>query len=345
MGEMIQKGGFTVMKKIVAILMAAIMCFSFASVAFAGEGGDVIKMQCALSAANMAQFDVLPEIMKEATGGQIEVELVDITNLGTSEDALRMVQNGAVAMYMNSPAQTPAFFPVLDLLQIPFYTGNIENVVACMEALDEAGLLEELHDGFEPLSYLATDPQMLSFANKKVESLADFTGLNVRAVSGISVKMLQEFGANVVTMGFAEVVPALEKGTIDGVMTSPLMMYPNHMEECLKYTLDLSVFNGPALFLINKNVFDSLTPELQEAVKEVGKTMQEHFLTVQEEQLVEDWEAMEAAGLERYAPTEEFVADLQATTDTLIEAEKQSLNDQGFDAEAIFAVTDGVVGR
>ena len=332
------------MKKIVALLIASVMCVSFAVTASAGEG-EVIKMQCALAAANMEQFDVLPEIMSEATNGQIEVELVDITNLGTSEDALRMVQNGAVAMYMNSPAQTPSFFPVLDLLQIPFYTGNIDNVIACMAALDEAGLLEELHDGFEPLSYIATDPQMLSFASKKVESLADFTGLNVRAVSGISVKMLQELGANVVTMGFAEVVPALEKGTIDGVMTSPIMMYPNHMEECLKYTLDLSVFNGPALFLINKNIFDSLTPELQEAVKEVGKTMQEHFLTIQEEQLLEYWEAMEAAGLERYTPSDEFIADLQATTDTLIEAEKESLDQQGYDAEAIFAITDEVIGR
>ena len=333
------------MKKMVALLIAAVMCFSFAGAAFAGEGGEVIKMQCAVAAANVAQFDILPEEMAKATNGQIEVELVDVTNLGTSEDALRMVQNGAVAMYMNSPAQTPAFFPVLDLLQIPFYTGSIENVIACMEALDEAGLLEETHDGFEPLCYMATDPQMLSFANKKVESKADFAGLNVRAVSGISVKMLQEFGANVVTMGFAEVVPALEKGTIDGVMTSPIMMYPNHMEECLKYTLDLSVFNGPALFVMNKNIYDGLTPELQEAVKAVGKICQEHFLEIQEEQLIDYWEAMEAAGLERYTPSDEFVADLKAATDTLVEAEKESLDQQGYDAEAIFAVTDEVIGR
>ena len=64
----------------------------------------------------------------------------------------------------------------------------------------KAGYLRELTDHFKVLWLMPTNLQHLFLAKKKVTTMADFKGLNLRAVSGLAGKVITALGASGVSM-------------------------------------------------------------------------------------------------------------------------------------------------
>ena len=333
------------MRKIVALILALTMVAGMSMMVHAEPAQDATVLKMAISNADTYLMNTFAEKLEAATNGAYTVEMIDMSSLNGSADALAMCKNGTIDFYFNSAAQTPADFPASDVVQIPFFIGSPEKVEAVEWGLYEAGLYEEYDEDIVPLIFAATDAQLLSFANKKVETIDDFKGLKMRAASGITVDMLKAFGSEVVTMGFGEVYESLRQGIIDGVQTSPVMMAPNSMYEVLKYTMDYPVFYGSLILVMNLDRFESLDEEIQEAFRTACAEQEAEVMANVQANFEKNVATLIEGGDELYVPGDELVDAMKAFTPDLIQIYINNVKAAGIDGEAIIEKVQEIIAE
>jgi TRAP-type mannitol/chloroaromatic compound transport system substrate-binding protein len=107
------------------------------------------------------------------------------------------------------------------------------------------------------------------WANKKIEKLADFKGLKYRTVL-IWGQILSEAGASVVTLPAGDIVPSLQRGTLDAAeFSTPITDFPLGFHEVAKYYYapGLHQISGFLELMINPKKWQELPDDLKEIVK------------------------------------------------------------------------------
>ncbi|GBD10543.1 Monocarboxylate 2-oxoacid-binding periplasmic protein [bacterium HR23] len=116
---------------------------------------------------------------------------------------------------------------------------------------------------------LTAGPQALGWFPKEIKNLDDLKGLKFR-IPGLGADVMKEAGVSVVTLAGGEIIPALERKVIDGAEWVGCVE-----DQRLGFHNILKIHYSPGVhevvtvgdLLINKNVWDSLTPHQQEAIK------------------------------------------------------------------------------
>ena len=112
---------------------------------------------------------------------------------------------------------------------------------------------------------------------KTIESLADVQGLKIRGV-GAYGKVFHDLGATPVDMTVYEAYQGLETGLIDCTQTYPYLVEALKFDEVFtSYTaLDFGQI-GALGIMMNKDSFDALSPEQQQAVMTAGAGLADEF--------------------------------------------------------------------
>lgn len=111
-------------------------------------------------------------------------------------------------------------------------------------------------------------PLQVAWSTKELKSLSDFEGQKMRVSSPEQAAFVERFGGVPITLGASEVPPALQRGTIDGVFTASAgggKIWGDMLSH--NYRLGVNYFN--VVYLVNKEAFQKLSPELQQKVKDV----------------------------------------------------------------------------
>ncbi len=119
------------------------------------------------------------------------------------------------------------------------------------------------------------------WANKKILKLADFKGLKYRTVL-IWGQILSEVGASVVTLPAGEIVPSLQRGTLDAAeFSTPVTDLPLGFHEVAKfwYFPGLHQIAGFLELLVNNKKWETLPADLKEVVLAANDTAMARSLT------------------------------------------------------------------
>jgi TRAP-type mannitol/chloroaromatic compound transport system substrate-binding protein len=130
------------------------------------------------------------------------------------------------------------------------------------------------------------------WANKKIQNLSDFKGLKYRTVL-IWGQILSEAGASVVTLPAGDIVPSLQRGTLDAAeFSTPVTDIPLGFHEVAKYCHfpGLHQIAGFTELMINPKKWGALPDDLKEVVKAASDMALAHALT---KWLVADCEAVQ----------------------------------------------------
>jgi len=118
----------------------------------------------------------------------------------------------------------------------------------------------------------------MSFIGKKpLRKLEDFKGKRIRGYSELSTLLIQALGAGPVFLSVGEVYLALQRGTIDGTLTSTCSVYERKFYEVTKYLTYVTINEVPLVpaVLINSKIWNKLAPDIQKAMLEASKDNQE----------------------------------------------------------------------
>jgi len=114
-----------------------------------------------------------------------------------------------------------------------------------------------------------TGAQSLGWFKKPLKSIADLKGLKYR-VPGLAAEVYKDIGVAVVTLPGGEVLPALERGTLDATewyTPGEDILLGFHNVQKYYYYPGVHETAGACDFLVNKDIWDKLPPDLQAIMK------------------------------------------------------------------------------
>jgi TRAP-type C4-dicarboxylate transport system substrate-binding protein len=215
--------------------------------------------------------------LEERSAGKLKVTVFPGT-MAKSEEYYDVVKNGIADVVQMADFWSGGRFPIIcGIGSLPFEIKSPRAFSAVLDELYSKGLLKEL-DNFK-LLYFNTLPTFQLFFKNKVTSIDNFAGLKIIAGGGAQSDIVKALGATPVTVPGADYYMTLEKGIAQGLNCSSDAVVARKLYEvttCVaKFPLTISTF----VFLMNKNTWNKLPPDIQALIDQLNKEEKEIFLT------------------------------------------------------------------
>jgi len=315
------------------------------------DGGSSKKYNWTLTSSFPAGHnmnDVLHNIKDELdkrTDGAINVTIHEDT-LGKPPEAWDMTKDNTVQITYTAEGYNTSRMPVTNMIALPFEVTDTATTLKVLQKWEKEGHLAELTDNFKVLGYVPISASHLFLRDKKVEKMEDLKGLKIRAVSSTQAETLSALGASGVTISGSEVYMSLDRGVIDGTLTGIDNIHDRKLFETADYALKMPLYEATFTLLMNKETWDSLSPELQKTVQETidEVTAEEHKRVDAMDQ--ELWDKLEKDGLmEVYTLSEEEQKRWQETTKHVAEKYAEEIEKQGYPGKAALESMREVTGN
>ena len=154
--------------------------------------------------------------------------------------------------------------------------------------------------------------QPLGWFKKPITSPDDFKGLKYRTV-GLAADLMKEMGAAITSLAGGEIVPALERGVIDGAefnnpSSDALLGFQDVSKTYMLKSFHQSAESFEIIF--NKRKFDELAPELKAILKYASESASSDMLWKALDRYSKDLEMLRTRGV-NVLPTPKSVLDAQ----------------------------------
>lgn len=217
---------------------------------------------------NTVALDKFAELVAEKTGGEVTVQNFHGGVLGNQPDAIEQVRIGGIAVGNFNLGPIGPVAAAANVVSLPFIFRDTAHMFRALEG--EAG--QAISDGMSEKGLIALawyDSGARSFYNniKPINVPADVEGLKVRVMNNdLYSGMIAALGGNPSPMAFSEVYQSLKTGVVDGAENNwPSYESTGHFEVAGYYSLSQHLII-PECVCINADVYNGLSPEMQEAV-------------------------------------------------------------------------------
>lgn len=240
------------------------------------------------------------ELVKEKTGGKIEIQVNAGGILGDEKSVIEQMQFGGVDFARVSVSPLSEFVPKLNVLQMPYlYTGADH-----MWKVLEGDIGDDFLDSFDGSDLVALswyDAGARSFYNseKPIRKPEDLKGMKIRVQESVMMgRMIEMMGAIAVPTPYDEVYSALQTGKIDGAENNwPSYESANHYEVAKYFTLDEHT-RVPELQIVSEVTWEKLTPEYQQIIRECAQESARYERRLWKKRSEASAEKVRAAGCE-----------------------------------------------
>ena len=267
--------------------------------------------------------EIFAQKLREASGGAI-----DITNhyggaLGyKSKDHWKVVEDGAAQLASTYTGVFSGIDPVFLLVSMPFLARNIDESRALYEAA-RPWYEAAFEKGNQMLVLAVPFPPVGIWAKQPVTNLEELGQIKIRTYDKTSTVSLNEAGANAVQLSWADIIPALTTGTIDAVLTAGEGGVLSSFYEHMDHFNAINYVAGTQMFHINKDAYDSLSPELQETLLRIADEIEDEAWEAIKERVDNSYVRMGEQGVT--VVTEDDLAD--GFLDSLREASSVVFNE------------------
>jgi len=215
------------------------------------------------------------DLVRERTDGRINIKLypgVSLVN-GDQTREFAAVRQGVIDMAIGSTINWSPQIKELNIFSMPFLATTYAQTDALTGGKVGKRIFELIEQrGAIPLAWGENGFRQLSNSKRIVTSPADLKGMKIRVVgSPLFVDAFTALGANPTSMSWADAQPALASGAVDG-QENPLSIFVAAKMDKLnqKYITDWNYMNDPLVFVVNKEVWASWTPEDQKIVRQAA---------------------------------------------------------------------------
>ncbi len=243
--------------------------------AFAQEsGGSAMKLSTAT--VNEVQHEWLRRFAAEvsqATGGKLRGEVYPASQLGSIPRQIEGTQFGSIQAW----AGPPQFLAGIDSrFEIPSAPGIFRDMAHAHRALQDpefnaAFLALGANKGIKGLGlYVLGSAGFVT--RTRAAKMSDLEGRKIRVLAAdMDREEMRRIKANPIPMSLGEVLPALQQGTIDGMMSSVPVVTPMRYYDSAKYYLETGHSMVVSMSIVSKLWFDKLSPDVQKIVVDAGR--------------------------------------------------------------------------
>ncbi|AVO48738.1 C4-dicarboxylate ABC transporter [Melaminivora suipulveris] len=213
--------------------------------------------------------------VREKTNGRINIKLYPGVSLiqGDQTREFSALRQGVIDMAVGSTINWSPQVKQLNLFSLPFLMPDY----AAIDALTQGEVGKEIFKtldkaGVVPLAWGENGYRELTNSKHAVKTPADMKGLKIRVVgSPLFVDTFTALGANPTQMSWADAQPAFASGAVDG-QENPMSIFTAAKLQNVgqKYLTMWGYVADPLVFVVNKDVWNSWTPEDREHVRQAA---------------------------------------------------------------------------
>lgn len=216
------------------------------------------------------------QLVEEKTQGRIKMKMYPGASLvgGDQTKEFTAIRQGAIDMAIGSTINWSPQVKELNLFSMPFLMPDYKAI----DALTQGDVGKEIFKILEskdvvPLAWGENGFREVTNSKRPIRIPADLKGLKMRVVgSPLFLDTFTALGANPTQMSWADAVPALSSGAVDG-QENPLTIFTVaklHEAANQKFVTLWGYVADPLIFVVNKDVWKSWKPEDQKAVREAA---------------------------------------------------------------------------
>lgn len=242
----------------------------------AQPSAEVVKLRLATSVKpdnpmNLAAQHFADQV-KEMSDGRIEITVFPSGQLGTDAEVIEQMMQGSIDMVEVSGIVYSNYSDLANAWQLPFLYKDWDHFSKSVKSDASLALLDGLGAiGIKGLAVYTSPFRHLCTTDKPVEKLEDMKGLKIRvAQAPLMIDIFSAIGANPTPMAFGEVYSGLQNKVIDATETDFFGIVGDKFGEVCKFVTYTAHYNWPALLSINKEKFDSFSPEDQKILMQAA---------------------------------------------------------------------------
>jgi tripartite ATP-independent transporter DctP family solute receptor len=223
------------------------------------------------------------KLIDERSKGRMKIEIYPANQLFADKDLPKALPSGAVDMAQVNMAMWSGLIPSLVVEELPFFYKDRDHFFRAMISPGVRNLLDKDFEtkGAKVLFWMDYGYTGL-IGKKPIKTMEDFKGKRIRGYGEISTEILKALGGAPVFMSIGEVYLALQRGTIDGVLTSTCSVYERKFYEVTKYftLIRCGEFQNQPAVLVNVKKYNQLPADLQKLLVDASKDAQDWGLDI-----------------------------------------------------------------
>lgn len=253
--------------------------------------------------------------VKDATGGELTIDVFSSGELPyKNSDVLKALATNQVQIADLAIGPVAGDVPELTVFGLPFLCTSTDGFYGAMA--QAMPIMNEVLEGKFNVRGLAgwTMPPQQIWLKEGVASISELEGKKIRTWNKMQVEMLDLLGGSGVAITPAEVIPALQRGVVDGAVTAVIPAYDWKFYEVVDAGYMLNFTMTDQLIAVNTAAFDALDAEVQSALVETATEWQDEFKAAIDVAAGEAAKNLEAEGMTLIEPSsDDFVTAQKAT--------------------------------
>lgn len=217
------------------------------------------------------------ELVKEKTSGKINIKMYPGTSLvgGDQTKEFTAIRQGAIDLAIGSTINWSPQVKELNIFSLPFLMPDYKAIDALTQGVVGKEIFAILaNKDVVPLAWGENGFRELSNSKRPIKTPEDLKGLKIRVVgSPLFLDTFTALGANPTQMSWADAVPALSSGAVDG-QENPLTIFTVAKLDTAANQKNLTLWGyvaDPLIFVVSQTVWKSWSPQDQKAVREAAE--------------------------------------------------------------------------
>jgi tripartite ATP-independent transporter DctP family solute receptor len=241
--------------------------------------------------------------LEQATNGRLSVQMYPSMQLGGEKEMIEQAQVGALAMARISVGPMGPLVPELNVFNLPFMFRDNAHMEKVIDGPIGEEMLKKLTDhptaNLVGLCWMNAGTRNVYNSKKPVRSMEDLKGLKIRMMGNpVFVDTMNSLGGNGVSMGFDQLINAMQTGVVDGAENNyPTYASGQHYRYAKYFSLTEHLMI-PEILVFSKRVWNTLSKEDQALIMKTAKEAQQEQRKLWYEMEAKSLKKMKAAGVE-----------------------------------------------
>jgi tripartite ATP-independent transporter DctP family solute receptor len=224
-------------------------------------------------------YEWMVKELNQRSKGTLQIRYHAATLITKEAEVVDAVKSGNIAMGTPAGAAS-SLIPEFGVFLVPYLVRDYKHAYAMFngEVGKQLSALIEQKYKLRVLFYYDLGFRHFWNTKKPIYTPADLKGMKMRVQQGkVFADTVNGLGASAVPMGWAEVIPAVQQGVVDGADLPVANILHNKAYEVAKYASLTGHNYGPSMTVINPDIWKGLSPEHQKLLQEVAMLSQERM--------------------------------------------------------------------
>jgi len=237
------------------------------------QDGKIFVMKLSTATINDTQHEWLKRFtaaVEKDSGGRIKGEIYPASQLGSIPRQIEGVQFGSIQAWIGPPEFLTGIDERYEALSAPGLFTSTEQAIRVISDPPVRDLILGLggNKGLVGIGIAPIGPSSIA-ARRPFRRLVDFKGTKIRVLaSPFQLEMIRRIDASPVAMTLADVLPALQQGTIDAALATITVYTTMQYQDAAKYVMETDQPYLSSLIVMSRKWLESLPSDLQKLVRD-----------------------------------------------------------------------------